>query len=524
MTTMTTEQIAPTTIGSTVEERRLAPIGARLQASRHRAIIMTKVGPDLWRHDNGTERSNDHPGWYTTPHSTYTVLDWPVLGEGDTLHYGFEREVLPVGSQIALRGSTQRTQSVFTKTGSDEWEEREEDGSVFAIRRNHQRGGWLGEDNPTRYGYLVQRVGPEASVLNVAGPLGERALGSTFWWRTTPEIVWQIVEGGAVIVGAAARAVVDLSMFEGPMREGALVFSDAVDSATTTEVSSVAELPVGHVIASDEEFDSLPVGTVITWENSHTRTKNDDGRWYLSDREDGSTSHHLSNNEWVITTLPGAHPTVGQQVMTTQQFIDLPVGSQITSREGRVYTKRQDRWDGGLGGSGVRSPRTGGFFTLTRFGEEDESTITIAAHEAAMAAAAMAAVATRNEQFLSELREAWDGQSFLRGEINEVLASLGIDGGIEEPRETITVDVEVEGTTLLDNDDVEGLFEGTGDCRINSEVEVSWRRQHGYSFEVEVDEGDCGCEDVDDDMVQSRLDGDGITYSTFTFSVSCSND
>lgn len=470
MTTMPTEQTAPTTIGSTVEERRLAPIGARIRPTDGARIrptdigsrILTKVGPDLWHSEHGSDRSNDHGGWYpTAPDSTYTVLDWPVLREGDALHYGFEREVLPVGSQIVLRGGQRTLSATFTKVGPNLWEERDVDGNVVATRTNHDEDTWLGEGEQTDYGYLVQRVGPETAepiVLDVPSTMTDLPLDSTFWWTTTPEIVWRVVEGGAMMSGSDVPVM--LSTFEGPFRDGALTFGDGVEQAVS---SPVTELPVGHVITSDEEFDSLPVGTTINWRDLHNRTKNPDGRWYLAaDRADGTSSHDLTNDQWIIASLPA-----------------------LTAVE-------PDR---------------------------DESVITITAHEAALIVAREQAVAERNEAFLSELRSAWDGYSFTESEIDEVLCRLGLPDLVMQ--EEVTVDVVITGHTDLDDSDVRGLFEGDYTADVTDSAQVCWTIEESFYFEVST--GSCACDQMERSVVRDRLLENNVTFAEFDYSASCVN-
>jgi hypothetical protein len=91
--------------------------------------------------------------------------------------------------------------------------------------------------------------------------------------------------------------------------------------------------------------------------------------------------------------------------------------------------------------------------------------------------------------------------------------------------ETITVDVEVTGRSLVSVDDAHELlgFSVSGDVSPDT-LGVDW--EHELSFSVEVDEGDCGCDQITRAMVVEKLTESGIPssgYSSVGYDAECPN-
>jgi hypothetical protein len=130
------------------------------------------------------------------------------------------------------------------------------------------------------------------------------------------------------------------------------------------------------------------------------------------------------------------------------------------------------------------------------------------------------ALTERNEEVLTTLREAWDGDSFTEHEINSVLSNLGL--GDIAPTETVTVTVTVTGRSDLDSSDIEAMIEGEFSVSLNETVQASWTIE-GLDFDVDTRSGECGCGEVSRTMVQDRLYGGSVTYEQFDFETTCSN-
>lgn len=114
--------------------------------------------------------------------------------------------------------------------------------------------------------------------------------------------------------------------------------------------------------------------------------------------------------------------------------------------------------------------------------------------------------------------------------LTDLLDEFNIDWS--PPRETITVTVSISGSTQIDAEDHMGLAEieraiqgdRLADWSSGSEsiFTVSWSAT--APIEVEVPTGDCGCDEVDDEMVENWLDSQGFHYTSFEVdSTSCSN-
>lgn len=96
---------------------------------------------------------------------------------------------------------------------------------------------------------------------------------------------------------------------------------------------------------------------------------------------------------------------------------------------------------------------------------------------------------------------------------------------------SVSVSVDISGRTDVDFEDhhgVSGIEEmiHSGrlcdwDDRTQSEVTLTWSASH--IFEIDANEGDCACGEVDRELVRQFLDDSNVTYCDFEFEASCEN-
>lgn len=304
-----------------------------------------------------------------------------------------------------------------------------------------------------------------------------------------------------------------------------------------SDEETVTDPRVGTVVRTRAELDDLPVGTVITWNTAqaHSRTKIDSGAWV----RDGLArfARNLSMSPpWTVTSVPGsemvepAEPvafTIGDLITTAEQYAALPVHSVVRHGMGSeqpVVKMAEGEWGSPINGTSVFSDASVANTSRTLVALPQGSVAPAAActldHSVVVPAAVAEAVAERNEDFLRVLREYWDGVNFSESEINDVLSDLGLPD--ITTRESITVTVSVQGRSTLDRNDVEAMVEGGYSASLDDAPVVDWTID-GIGFETEVDEGDCGCDNVDNYMVSERLSRESVSFDSFEFTTDCPN-
>ena len=529
------------TVLHTAAEREAAPVGAAIYLQTGSAAnTWVKQASGMWFDSSGERepRPSTAPGhWIPDGDEVgYVVTEWPEAVAPRTIRTAAEREAAPVGAVIRLADHTGR-HDTWTKQSDGDW--RSGTGSL----RAQDSTGWLSDDSDGHYEVLSWPSLPEeAEPVRPVGSWEElQALdsGSIFHLNDTPAVRWRITGGGAVRMNEATSTVVPLDVFEGPARGGLITFEgqrEEVNEGTVTEeVAPVAVDPpaVGAGITSLEQFDALPIGTVLSAYGQYEFTKLNPQAYTRSDTGTLLSRENLATTG-VNTIVSYPYPMVGETVPGVVEFNALPVGTIVSPSRGQTNWEklRTGNWRriGGMRTEGQvpesMSPSTNVVMSIPPgqevLDEAPEPTMTVAEHErllrVAAGAAAAEAISNRNEEFLAALRENWDGVNFAEYEINAALRSLGLeDISISEE---ITVTVTVDGSTTLETDHVEGLFEGNLSASLDSRPTVLWRID-GLNFEVTGSQGSCACGEVDSDMVRDRLDGEEVIYEDFSFSAAC---
>jgi hypothetical protein len=453
---------------------------------------------------------------------------------GEILHTRAEREAAPVGAVIrhnCVGGSS------WTKVGPNLWT------SSAGGSRDNARSGWLNNSHPD--GYVVE-AWPGAADLDYAGLLA-LGVGERFCSTSQPEVVWEVHPGGVMRLGDEAQVMVDLSVFEGPANAGHLT--------TVAETPVAVPLPaVGELVADRVQFHDLPVGTVLRSGAGVERTKGADGRWFSTIRGP-RPSDSMRLNYYRVVSVPEVlpYPSVGERIETFEQVLALPLGTVISSGDNE-WTKTTYGWmhrGGAVDPTRAPIPDTAiildGYNTVVSLpgevpvvqgvgltmasnttvtfpieGTIATETIAMTEHHRIMAEQVAHAIDQRNEEFLTALREAWDGVNFNEREINEVLSDLGIEGEVGPGTEEVSVMVDVNGRSTLGSADVEGLFEGRLSASVD-DTRVSWDIDDIEFGPYEVSHGACACSMVDRHDISTRLDESGVSYDSFEWEASCPN-
>lgn len=132
------------------------------------------------------------------------------------------------------------------------------------------------------------------------------------------------------------------------------------------------------------------------------------------------------------------------------------------------------------------------------------------------------------DEYRSELSEALNTYivdhtgltSTERDDLQEVMRDYNLE--VVLPTEEVTVRVSVSGEyqTYLDSEFAEIVG---GDVTVDmplQTIEFAWEGE----VTKEVTSGECACDEVDDDDVESLLNEEDINFSSFSFDASCSND
>lgn len=118
--------------------------------------------------------------------------------------------------------------------------------------------------------------------------------------------------------------------------------------------------------------------------------------------------------------------------------------------------------------------------------------------------------------------------NYLSGVATDNLIELMEAHDMEGPppaQETVQVYISVEGETEVEiSDELAYSLVGSSDIYHGNdeEVTISWTRS--YTVDREVSEDSCACEEVDRDDISTLLSGDGITYTSYDYEVTCDND
>lgn len=116
----------------------------------------------------------------------------------------------------------------------------------------------------------------------------------------------------------------------------------------------------------------------------------------------------------------------------------------------------------------------------------------------------------------------------LDSDLADILDEHDIDHSVTE---TVTVDVAVAGETSIDletvysNAYIEELISPSraADWESSSESVLNLTWAADYSFQVEIDEGDCACGEVTRQQIVDRLEQDSIRYDSFEYQCNCPN-
>lgn len=127
------------------------------------------------------------------------------------------------------------------------------------------------------------------------------------------------------------------------------------------------------------------------------------------------------------------------------------------------------------------------------------------------------------EAFESDVHEWMNGAGFDHGSgLADVLAEHGF-ARPAPPRESIDIDVEVSGNTYFTVDqDIVDTYVSDDVTRFDADrLRIDWFTT--MTFNVEVDEGDCGCDQVTRDMVETQLRQQGIRFDDLDWDTDCEN-
>lgn len=474
---------------------------------------------------------------------------------GDTLRTSAEREAAPVGAVIHLVGFT-IPHDTWTKRPSGDWV------NGVGDERLSTSGGWVpDETSDTQSGYVVlawpedEGAGPEYPDVGQpvteraelhALPVGtvlrhERTIGdptSSIYRTKVDQSTWR--RNGNDRTTNQMRINGFYIVHSLPEQEGTTMSTTTIEAPVFTvgqQINTAAEraaLPIGSRMKSPTMASTWVKRDVDRWVDEATDRNpraNDQSGWYRDNSDQyyelltlGPVSDGIVEGYQTLRALPDGTVFRNWVVDSTVDWVIRSRGAFIRRHPDGGTDIPISTFEGPANAGQLRVV-TGEPVQVEPVVPEVEETITMTEHRRIVSMRVDGAIRQeaerRNEEFLSTLRERWDGNSFTEDEINEVLSDLGL--GEIDARETITVSVDVSGTTELDDSDVRGVIEGDMYATIDNTVEVEWTVD-GVDFEVEVREGECGCDQVDDSMVEERLRESSFTYSDIgDMSKSCEN-
>lgn len=507
---------------TTVEQFDALPIGTTIRGGT--GVVRTKEDTGLWRPRGRTSEPRHGErlrlGFHTVDSLPEQVeaappensVALPAVGEG----------VMTLEQMIALPLGTR------VRAGGGSWTKRE-DGW-----RHRDAGRGQGDDTMTLDGYNTVDYLPHETAAagiwqvgytaNTAAQLDSMPVGTVIRWGTSR---------------ARRTKHADGLWATSPTGRGVAATGLSMDAGWTVESLHGQEVPVsmGTAITSATQFTALPVGAVIINPNGVRWTKWADGSF--GETPGSRVPDTMNTASWWTVVEPFDEPMVfaiGMDIETVEQYAALPVHSvvredgdnffPITKRDAETWQDQSTTWSNDTVSGATRRlvalpqdpvlPAATGRPDIAR--DEHERVV-----QAARRAGEVTGREARSEEVLSTLREAWDGDSFTEHEINMVLSDLGLEEIAPDTTEEITVTVEVEGRSTVSITEVENLIEGDFDARLDTDPVINWTIS-GMDFgDIEVDEGDCGCNQVSEAMVRERLVDGGVSFDSFTYSGSCPN-
>jgi hypothetical protein len=508
----------------TSAQRAACPVGTVVRHGNN-GTEWTKTAPDLWTAGRGNTRPDSgERGWEPDDYTGgqgYTVQSVPITGpviEGVVADYS-ALCALPDGAVFFAESQPE----VRWVVGDGVRAVREGDTVGVAVALSVFEG-------PANAGAL--RTGEPVPVVTPA----HLGVGEV----VTSRAQYAALPVGTVLYSRTGveRTKVGVDQWSRPDR------SNSTSARMRLNFFTVHSLPVieagvvlpavGTTVQTMEQMVALPVGTILSTRSGRW-TRREDGRWHQEgSSNEGTDDGSMSVPDYnTVEFLPVVFE-VGQRLHTQAEFDALPVGTalrhyDLPNNEGYRWVKQE---------SGIWQHENGATYVpwqLPVFAvhslpidpatQPTEPVVTVAEAEAernrAIRDAVGRAVAVRDEEFLSALREHWDGVNFQPSEINNVLEDLGLEG--IETTECITVSVTVTGRTNLDRHDVENLFEGDLSASLTDTLSAEWTIEDIEFDDIEVRSGQCGCDEVDSDMVRDRLDANSVIYSEYDWTASCSN-
>lgn len=323
----------------TAAERATAPIGAVIRPSDSRHTL-TKVGLNLWRHSNGSERPDTWPnGWYedSSPGDQYyyRVVTWPVDPNGpqvsDVADYA-ALLALPVGSLFCAASQPAVRWEVIDGTHAI----RQGDPARVQVNLSVFEG-------PANAGHLrsAEQGAREVTHLGVGDLIETREqfdalpVGTTI--RGTANVTRTKVDDGSWLAGGGRPARTSDRLRLGYHR--------VVSIPEPAPVAVTPVLPaVGETVATVEQFDAMPVGTTVS-SGGNQWTKNSAGQWCIhrggSPDPDGipATSMTVPGYNTVVSYPAPVLPEVGEFFTSTEQFTAAPVGTQVRNVRGADASK-----------------------------------------------------------------------------------------------------------------------------------------------------------------------------------------
>lgn len=297
----------------------------------------TKGADGLWR--NGGEVSSVRSGRALNPSANVRVLSLPYPVVGGTVGSRAQYNAMPVGAQIRNPNQTSDG-AVWTKINQADW--RQEGGSNMTSTT-------LRTDNYLVVHHLPGVDSPEFQVGSrittpeqfTALPVGTRIRGNT-------GTLWHKAEDGTIRRDRDNTVATNRTYL---VRGGTI---------TALPEPEPERLPVGTRLTTQEQFDALPVGTIIVAGTTRYEKVQpvmglypNTGWWRLRNgvRTDEQPQFSIGDGTNRIESYPVSTveaPThglnVGDLVQTHEQFALLPIGTIVEGQSGDRYVVDERGW------------------------------------------------------------------------------------------------------------------------------------------------------------------------------------